>query len=178
MICHIQLPTCVSAAGIVGFLSSRAADIESIGREALTDVRRAANGYRGAGLDRELARAQSALGAAGVALAAEQRPAEGGALSDDTDALLGWVVREAVTNVVRHAQATRCTVTIDRTEGGIRLDISDDGPGLADVSPPGVGLRGLEERVAAAGGRFDADHTGQGFRLAVDVPSHAEVTTP
>lgn len=158
--------------------AEHAADIESIGREALADIRRAAAGYRGAGLDRELARASSALDAAGVALSVEQRPASGGPLPQTTDVLLGWVVREGVTNIVRHAQARRCTITVDRTDHAVRLHIDDDGSGAERPPRAGAGLHGLQERIAAAGGHLAAGHTGHGFRLAVDLPSRSEVTSP
>jgi two-component system sensor histidine kinase DesK len=127
-----------------GAAVSHAADIESIGREALADVRRAAAGYRGAGLDRELGRARAALDAAGVSLAVEQRPQGDRPLPEPADALLGWVVREGVTNVVRHAQATRCTITVDRAGDTVRLRIDDDGGGGVAGATTGAGLRGLE----------------------------------
>lgn len=99
-------------------------------------------------------------------------------MPDSTDVLLGWVVREAVTNVMRHAHATRCTITVERADESVRLDIDDDGSGPGGANGSGAGLRGLEERVAAVGGRFDAGHTGRGFRLVVDVPYSVEVTSP
>jgi two-component system sensor histidine kinase DesK len=164
--------------------AEHAADIETIGREALTDIRRAASGYRGAGLDRELARAHSALGAAGVALSVQQDREPGELLPESTDVLLGWVVREGVTNIVRHAGATRCTITVDRTARAVRLHIDDDGHGDLQVddagnggaTSTGSGLRGLGERVAAAGGQVEASRTDRGFRLVVDLPCAEEAT--
>jgi two-component system sensor histidine kinase DesK len=152
-----------------------AGDIEKIGREALIDIRRAASGYRGAGLDRELGRARSALEASGVALSLEQEAA--GELPEETDVLLGWVVREGVTNVVRHARATQCTIGVQRSARTVRLTIEDDGSGRApsDDQPQdsGAGLLGLTERVAALGGTVQATPTDRGFRIMVDVPSPA-----
>jgi two-component system sensor histidine kinase DesK len=153
--------------------AGHAADIETIGREALADIRRAASGYRGPGLERELARAQSALDAAGVACSIKHPPAAAD-LPERADVLLGWVVREGVTNVVRHAHATRCAITIERSAASVRLRIDDDGPVGEPSNGSGAGLSGLEERVTAAGGRFAASRTGDGFRLAVDVPCQAE----
>jgi two-component system, NarL family, sensor histidine kinase DesK len=155
--------------------AGHAADIETIGREALADIRRAASGYRGAGLDRELDRARAALDAAGVELALSQRlPAGDGPLPEGTDVLLGWVVREGVTNVVRHARATRCAIDVERTDRGVRLTIDDDGREQDHGPGTGVGLLGLTERVAAAGGRLDAAPTGEGFRLIADLPEPAD----
>jgi two-component system sensor histidine kinase DesK len=92
-------------------------------------------------------------------------------LPEDVDALFGWVVREGATNVVRHARATECRITWQWADGVARLEVSDDGAGAAGVArPAGGGLAGLRERVAAAGGRFEARPTGSGFRMAVDVP--------
>jgi two-component system sensor histidine kinase DesK len=172
-----------------------AADIEKIGREALTDIRRAASGYRGAGLDRELSRARSALAASGVALSLDQQPAA--PLPEETDVLLGWVVREGVTNVVRHARATQCTIGVQRAARTVRLTIENDGPVRApsDDQPSedrpsedrpsddqprdaGAGLLGLTERVAAIGGTVEAEPTECGFRITVDVPSPVEAAAP
>ena len=172
--------------------AGHAADIESIGREALTDIRHAASGYRGAGLERELTRARPALEAAGVALALEQT-APDGPLPEEVDALLGWAVREGVTNVVRHARATRCTIGVRRTDQAVRLTIEDnglgdttegngagtegtgtEGTGTEGTGGTGIGLPGLAERVTALGGTVDAIPTAHGFRITVDVPYLAE----
>jgi two-component system sensor histidine kinase DesK len=149
--------------------AAHAADIESIGREALTDLRRAASGYRGAGLDRELTRARPALEAAGVTLTLPG-PAPGDALPEEVDVLLGWVVREGVTNVVRHARAKHCTVDVRRNGGAVRLTIEDDGTTAGPQLGTGAGLLGLTERVTAAGGTLAAAPTERGFRIVVDVP--------
>jgi two-component system, NarL family, sensor histidine kinase DesK len=157
--------------------ATHAADIESIGREALTEVRRAVSGYRGAGLDRELTRARAALDAAGVSLSLDRssvRP-----LPADADVLLGWVVREGATNVVRHARARHCTIGIDAAEpddGAVRLTIEDDGVGVQQSHGSTGGLIGLTERVAALGGTLAAGPApaGTGFRLTVTVPATAD----
>ena len=141
--------------------AEHAADIETIGRRALVEVRQAVSGYRGTGLAAELDRAEAALAAAGVMLVVTG-PAE--PLPEDDDALFGWVVREGATNVVRHARATECRITWQWADGVARLEVSDDGAGAAGAArPAGGGLAGLRERVAAAGGRFEARPTGSGF---------------
>jgi signal transduction histidine kinase len=89
-------------------------------------------------------------------------------------ALLGWVVREGVTNVVRHSRASRARIEL-RTDGGqARLTITDDGVCLPSALPParvGTGLRGLSERPAAAGGSLDSGQVaGGGFRVAAVLP--------
>ncbi|MFE8014990.1 sensor histidine kinase [Streptomyces antibioticus] len=103
-------------------------DIESVGRQALTEIREAVTGYREGSLPTELDRARSALTAAGVEPAVSQ---SGPPVAPETAALLGWVVREAVTNVVRHSAATHCTITVTGTQDRVRLTVTDDGRGAA-----------------------------------------------
>ena len=150
-----------------------AADIEAIGREALTDIRRAAGGYRGAGLERELIRARGALEAAGIILTVTPVPTVDRPLPEEIDVLLGWVVREAVTNVLRHSRSSRCTIGIRGTTRSTRLTIEDTGATFAPRTDPdtGTGLTGLTDRVAAAGGTVEAGPTDHGFRITVDVPN-------
>jgi two-component system, NarL family, sensor histidine kinase DesK len=153
--------------------ADHAGDIETIGREALTDIRHAVSGYRGAGLERELGRARSALEAAGVGLTVHrdwERP-----LPEETDEILGWVVREGVTNVIRHARAQACTVSLVPAAGGVRLTIEDvraDPDAGRDQDRPagGVGLIGLRERVSAGGGQLVTALSGTGFALSAELP--------
>ncbi|MCX4551419.1 sensor histidine kinase [Streptomyces sp. NBC_01387] len=146
-------------------------DIETVGRQALTEIREAVTGYRDASLASELDRARSALTAAGIEPVVRQ---SGPPLAPENAALLGWVVRESVTNAVRHSGATRCQITVD---GGaperVRLVIKDNGRGVGST-PPGSGLKGLTERLAAAGGSLEAG-PGQrsGFRLVAELPADA-----
>ncbi|TKK84253.1 sensor histidine kinase [Herbidospora galbida] len=151
----------------------QAADIEEIGRQALTQVRAAVTGYRGRGLDAELTSARDALAAAGIELTVRS---PGSPLAPETDALLGWAVREGVTNVIRHSTARTCAITLVVGEGeseGAELTIADDGAGVTGPAS-GNGLGGLRERVEAAGGRFAAGNApAGGFRLTVGVPEGA-----
>jgi two-component system sensor histidine kinase DesK len=78
--------------------------------------------------------------------------------------LLGWAVREGLTNVVRHAHASTCTVRLSQ----FGIEITDDGVGAP--ASAGNGLRGLRERVTAAGGSVDAGPLQpSGWRLAVSL---------
>jgi two-component system sensor histidine kinase DesK len=85
------------------------------------------------------------------------------------DAVLGWVVREATTNVLRHSAAR--TVTVDLVAArDVTLTVTDDGRGGA--GPRGTGLAGLAERVEALGGRLESGPAeGRGFRLTAVVPA-------
>ncbi|WP_144763943.1 sensor histidine kinase [Curtobacterium sp. 9128] len=126
-------------------------DVERLSREALQGLRQAVGGYRQADLDAELVSARTALDTAGVAA---ELPETGDAAAEDARSLFAWVLREGVTNVVRHAAASRARVTLTRTT----LTIEDDGTGAPDVTEPagsprvgGNGLRGLRERADAVG---------------------------
>ncbi|MGW4277337.1 sensor histidine kinase, partial [Streptomyces seoulensis] len=98
-------------------------DIESVGRQALTEIREAVTGYREGSLSTELDRARSALTAAGIEPVVRR---SGPPLTPQTEALLGWVVREAVTNAVRHSGAARCEITLAGAAERVRLTVSDD----------------------------------------------------
>jgi two-component system sensor histidine kinase DesK len=153
--------------------AAHGADIEAVGRRALTEIRQAVAGYRGTGLAAELDRARTALAAAGIA-ATVSVPEPGTTLPPEVDELFGWVVREGVTNVVRHSGARRCVVTWSRDGGTARLEVTDDGSGPPDPLPAddgdGNGLAGLRDRVAVASGRLVAGPAGDGFGLSVEVP--------
>ena len=91
------------------------------------------------------------------------------------DAVLGWVVREATTNVLRHSGAREVTVELAADGNGVVLTVSDDGQGGAGTA--GTGLSGLGERVAALGGHLEAGPGGgRGFRLAARLPLTAPET--
>ncbi|MFD0307230.1 sensor histidine kinase [Streptomyces sp. NPDC127119] len=152
-------------------------DIESVGRQALTEIREAVTGYREGSLATDLDRARSALLAAGIEPVVRQ---SGPPLSAQAEALLGWVVREAVTNAVRHSGARRCSITVDGGSEQVRVRVSDDGGGVpapTGASPavlPGIGgtgLKGLTERLAAAGGLLEAGPGVRGgFVVTAELP--------
>jgi two-component system sensor histidine kinase DesK len=164
-------------------LAAQAAlDIEDIGREALAEVRQTVAGYRGRGLARELEAARTALAGAGMSVAVRQ---DGPPVAAGADALLGWVVREGVTNVIRHSGGHECQVEVRNDGGCATVTIHDDGAGA--VSPEagsagalpsgGHGLDGLRERLAADGGTLTAGPApGGGFRLTATVPVPASVS--
>ncbi|WP_280725518.1 histidine kinase [Kitasatospora sp. MAA4] len=154
------------------------AEIEQVARQSLIDVREAVSGFRRPTLPVELAAARSALATAGVSLDAAPSVAEGRPELGQAEAgALAWTLREAVTNIVRHAEgATVCTVAMDETwdADGARfavLDITDNGRGPGK-SGPGNGLSGLEERLGLVGGRLERGPgaSGRGFRLRALVP--------
>lgn len=84
----------------------------------------------------------------------------------------GWfAVSEALTNVVKHADARSVTVRIEGTERGLRIEVGDDGRGGATADGAGSGLRGIADRVDVLGGRIVVDSPpGRGTRIVVEVP--------
>ena len=141
------------------------ADVEMISRKALTEVREAIRGYRAEGLAAEIKRAQSTLDAAGVTLVCEEKPPE---MNPAVEGVMSLVVREAVTNIVRHAQASQCSMSFSTHNGRTSLVIEDDGRG--GVRADGNGVRGMRERVESLGGRFAVDGS-RGTRLTIIVPT-------
>ncbi|MFJ8127369.1 sensor histidine kinase [Streptomyces hydrogenans] len=151
------------------------ADIEAVGRQALTEIREAVTGYREGSLGTELDRARDALVSADVEPVVRR---SGPPLEPSAEALLGWVVREAATNVVRHAAATRCEIVVASAPERVRLTVTDNGRGAAS-GPSGSGLRGLAERLAAAGGTLTtARPPGGGFRLTAELPAAPGADAP
>jgi len=140
------------------------ADVESIARKALGEVREAITGYRAEGLPAEVQRAHNVLDAAGVTLLCKENPP---ALNPTEESVLALALREAVTNVVRHAQATRCEMRFVTRDGKTTLVVEDNGRG--GLRHEGNGLRGMRERIEALGGRFAID-SAHGTRLTIELP--------
>ena len=141
-------------------------EVGGVARDALSQVRRAVTGIRGAGLAAELAAARRMLESEGVAFTCEQAAI---ALSPEVETVFALTVREAVTNIQRHARAQHAWVALTAEEGGAVLRVGDDGRGGALV--PGNGLAGMRERVQALGGRLGIDSdAGHGTRIEASLP--------
>jgi two-component system sensor histidine kinase DesK len=146
--------------------AAQVAEVETLAREALADVRATASGFRQMSLAGQLAVAASVLRAAGVTA---QVPGAVDDVDPSVRELFGYVVREAVTNVVRHAHATTCTITVG--PGWVQIVNDDRADAPREPAPAGNGLTGLDERVRAAGGTLLAGHlAGGGFSVRVSVP--------
>jgi two-component system, NarL family, sensor histidine kinase DesK len=146
------------------------ADVESVARESLVEVRGMVTGYRQRSLADELQGARDVLDAAGIAFAVTRGTIVPPA---PVDSLLAWTVREGVTNVLRHSRAHHCEISLSSNDTGFTVAIVDDGVGGV-ANAGGSGLHGLRERVGAAGGRVDAGPgEGGGFRLQAYVPEAA-----
>ncbi|MFI5522546.1 sensor histidine kinase [Streptomyces platensis] len=161
----------------------RAARLEVTGlikaiRQTHAEVRKVAHGYRQLSLESELVSARSTLQAAGIK---PHFSHHGVALPQTSGGTLAAVLREAVTNVVRHSAARHCTVRITQHKGTTRLIVVNDRPHPARASEPSdsSGLRNLSERVALLGGTLlvsrPATDRGEEFRLEARLPANCPV---
>jgi two-component system sensor histidine kinase DesK len=165
-----SLTTITVKAGLARRLSTRdperaaeeIAAVEQLSRRTLVEVRAAVAGYREVTLAGELASAREVLRAAGI-----ETRVPGAIDAVDVDAVepFGWVVREAVTNVVRHSRAEHCTITV----GKRWIEIADDGRGSVPGGGDGHGLVGLGERLAAVGGTVTTRSAVRGFTLRAEL---------
>jgi two-component system sensor histidine kinase DesK len=140
------------------------ADVERTSREALADVRSTIRGYRSQSLGEELKQAKATLETAGVSVKAEETEVT---LTPAQESVVALLVREAVTNVVRHAGARHCQLRLAPMNGSCLLEIIDDGRG--GDGPEGNGLRGMRERVQALGGTLERQ-SAAGTRLRIQFP--------
>lgn len=127
------------------------AEIEALTRNALADVRATVGGIRAPGLASTLGEARAALDTADIALVVVGSSAD---VEDRaTERLFAWVLREAVTNIIRHSEATECRVRIEPGS----ITIYDDGRGVppSEHRCDGNGLRGIAERAHGAGADVD-----------------------
>jgi two-component system sensor histidine kinase DesK len=141
------------------------ADVEKTARTALSEVREAIGGYRSQGLSAEIEQARNTLQAAGVALTCESPLPK---LHATEETVLCLAVREAVTNIVRHAQATHCRMSFTTSSNGRKsLLITDDGssPNLQE----GNGLRGMRKRIESLGGHLSVS-ANPGVSLLIELP--------
>jgi len=140
-------------------------EAERIARHALAEVRSAVTGIRATDLAAELASARLLLECSSVHLDYEAPPG----LSTEIERGLSLVLREAVTNIARHARASHAQITFASGSDFVQLCIVDNGKG--GIAVDGNGLSGMRERIAALGGTLGIDSPrGQGTRLLVRVP--------
>ncbi len=150
-------------------------EVQRIARESQRELREVVRGYREADLHTELAGARGVLAAAGI----ECRITDsvGAELPSAVQSALAWVVREGTTNVLRHAEASRCAVRLRVVEQVAVLLMENDGVRRASGSGPaagaggGSGLAGLRERLAGLGGTLVSEQRShRTFRLTVSIP--------
>jgi two-component system sensor histidine kinase DesK len=153
------------------------AELETVARRSLSEVRQAVTSYRQPSLAAELVSSRRMLASAGV----ECRLRVPGAYSlpPAVDGLLAWTVREGATNIVRHAAARHAEIAVELTGTEAAACLSDDGAGPGGNTLGGSGLAGLAERAARLGGTLSAGAGERGgFRLRVSVPLTGPLTGP
>ena len=147
------------------------AEILAISRQALSDVRSVASGYRALSLDAESRSVQSVLGAAGVEV---RMTISHQVLPTRISTVLATVLREGVTNVLRHSDAAQCEIVVKQVGPDVCIHVVNDGVESTSAEPVGdasSGLRNLSQRVAALGGTLSAGvEQGRRFRLHASVP--------
>jgi two-component system sensor histidine kinase DesK len=149
--------------------SAEMSDVQRTARAALAEIREAIGGYRSRGLAAEIEAAHHTLNAAGVTLSAESSP-DRASFSPQEETALALALREAVTNIVRHARATTCRLSFISQAGQCRLVIEDDGQQA--IVREGNGLRGMRERIESVGGRFSLEQgiaKDHGTRLIIEL---------
>jgi len=140
------------------------AEVERISRQGLADVRQAITGYRSSGLAAEIEHVRETLTAAGIDTTIEARPVQ---LAPAQETALSLALREAATNVIRHAAATTCHIRFYAQDGSALMEVQDDGRG--GPAPFGNGLTGMRERIQSLGGALQLD-TARGTRLMITLP--------
>ncbi|MDX6277090.1 MAG: two-component system, NarL family, sensor histidine kinase DesK [Nocardioidaceae bacterium] len=141
-------------------------DLQRLTRDALADVRSTAQGIRGISLPGEIASARMALESAGIQ---PSLPTVADEVPSRWRELFAWTLREGVTNVIRHSQATECKVELDAES----IRVSDDGRGPCPDDGSGNGLEGLRQRARLAGATVTTSpgEDNKGFALTVTVPA-------
>lgn len=142
------------------------AEIEQAARLSLQQVRATVSGYQAGGLAAEINSARSLLSSAGVSF----RASVDAQVTDSVQATLAAVLREGVTNIVRHAEATEVEMSVTGQAGNRLLFVlTDNGRGMSGSS--GQGMRGIRSRAGAAGGTATWEHARPGTRLSVWLPA-------
>jgi len=144
----------------------RMLEVRALAHEALREARELARGYRSTTLTQELDGACSLLAAAGI-----RTEVSVDGLDPSWHEPAAWVVRETVTNVLRHSSATAVTISYDDRV----LEVRNDGAAAARPGDGGSGLAGLRDRLALLGADLEAAHDAQAFVVRVRLPERAAV---
>jgi two-component system sensor histidine kinase DesK len=145
------------------------ADVVVFARQAVADVRLVANGYRAMSLAAEAGSAASLLAAAGIMADIE---IDCGALDEKVDTVLATVLREAVTNLLRHSSARTCRLAASQAGECVTLVVANDGAPRSSGVPhrDGGGLENLVARLEAVGGTLTIESHNGSFGLLAAVP--------
>jgi two-component system sensor histidine kinase DesK len=151
--------------------------IAELARQALHDIRLVVSRRREASFRAEWLRARATLAAAGITAedAGLDRP-----LPPELDRVMAYWVREGVTNILRHSNATRCRLTCETQGNGMTITLEDNGLARAPAvtAQSGWGLSGLRERLAPFGGRVEVQRLDTGFCLRAVLPATPSSADP
>src|SRR5580704_384798 len=156
-------------------------EVRQVAHESLREMRAVVSGYRAADLGTELAGAQEVLRSAGMSC---RVIGDAAGLPPDVQAALGWVVREGTTNIIRHSDATACTIELHILDSpgvprAVTLRMDNDRVHTPDTGSAGSGLAGLGERLAGLGGSITTGHPRNGhFRLEASRPACGAAAVP
>ena len=156
-------------------------EVRQVAHESLREMRAVVSGYRTADLGAELAGAQDVLRSAGMSC---RVIGDAAGLPPDVQAALGWVVREGTTNIIRHSDATACTIELHIQDSpgaprAVTLSMDNDRVHTLDAGSSGSGLLGLGERLAGLGGSITTGHPRNGhFRLEASLPACGAAAVP
>ena len=153
-----------AAAGMPG-AERELSEIGAAARDTLNSVRRVVSGYSARPLLKELSHAEEVLRLAGVEPRIDAQVPEG--LSERQECFVALILREAVTNVARHARASACTIRICAEARTLVVEITDDGRGALRYD--GFGTDGMRERAAQIGGKLDVRRD-KGTRVSLRAP--------
>lgn len=144
-------------------------EVERVARDALSQVRNAVSGIRSTAIAAELQAAISLLEAQGVKVKCETERVK---LPHDRETALALSLREATTNIRRHAAASGVTIRLREDSGSVVMEVVDNGRGGRIV--PGNGLNGMRERLGNVGGTLSLEPISEGgTRLFVSIPTAA-----
>ncbi|KAA0927711.1 MULTISPECIES: histidine kinase [unclassified Rhodococcus (in: high G+C Gram-positive bacteria)] len=148
-------------------------EVRILAQESMADARKLVRGYRSVDVASELDGARSLLSAAGIST---ELVGETSVLSERAAEAAAWVVREGVTNILRHSSATYCRIEL--TDNSIHL--ANDHPSVSSGRNDGTGLSGLRERLVAVGGALNTEKTSEEFTLTATLPTSPQKprTTP
>lgn len=148
--------------------SAELAEIRQIADSAGKEVRRVVRGEIAGSLGQELDGARALLASAGVATTIS---GDAASVPPPVGEVLAWIVREGVTNVLRHSNASQASLSVSVDDGEAALLIVNDGADRAGTSGTRTGIDSMRDRLAPLGGHLEATHEGGWFTLAATIPA-------
>lgn len=145
-------------------------ELENISRDALKQIREVVTGYRTSDLNTELAHAKYVLESNEISFKYQFENIE---LSDTVNKELAIILKELVTNILKHAEATKVRAEIKAERSGIVMQVSDNGSGFSKETVKGFGLKGIRERVNKLSGQVEIEteaHSAFGSKFTIIVP--------